>query len=217
MCRATRRAIIPGKTKLVIIESPTNPRMQICDIAAIAAMARAAGAITCVDNSIMAPVFQRPLDLGADISMTSGTKFIGGHGDVTLGVLTVKGADLAKRVYFYQNAEGAGLAPFDCWLALRGIKTMALRMERSAENCGALARYLARHPLVKKVNYPGLEECPGSALHAKQATSGGSLLSFETGSVEASKVRAVPCRGWPACVVTQMVQALPQRTRVRPC
>jgi cystathionine beta-lyase len=100
--RAVRRGIVPGRTTLVIVESPTNPRMQICDIKAIAEISRAAGAICCVDNSIMAPVFQRPIDLGADISMTSGTKYIGGHGDVTMGVLTVRGAELAKRVYFLQ-------------------------------------------------------------------------------------------------------------------
>eukprot|EP00195_Chlamydomonas_chlamydogama_P003675 CAMPEP_0202914340 /NCGR_PEP_ID=MMETSP1392-20130828/62857_1 /ASSEMBLY_ACC=CAM_ASM_000868 /TAXON_ID=225041 /ORGANISM="Chlamydomonas chlamydogama, Strain SAG 11-48b" /LENGTH=870 /DNA_ID=CAMNT_0049605955 /DNA_START=5 /DNA_END=2617 /DNA_ORIENTATION=+ len=185
---AVRHAIIPGRTKLVMVESPTNPRMQICDIQALAGIARAAGAICCVDNSIMAPVFQRPLDLGADICMTSGTKFIGGHGDVTLGVLSVKGSDLAKRVYFLQNAEGAGLAPMDCWLALRGLKTMSLRMERSAENCAKMAAYLARHPLVKKVNYAGLPSHRGHDIHMRQATHGGSLLSFETGNVEASKI-----------------------------
>ncbi|GIL55171.1 hypothetical protein Vafri_10770 [Volvox africanus] len=185
---AVRAAIQPGRTKLVMVESPTNPRMQICDIAAIVAIAREAGAITVVDNSIMAPVFQRPLALGADISMTSGTKFVGGHGDVTLGLLSVKGQELAKRVYFLQNAEGAGLAPFDCWLALRGLKTMALRMEKSAANAAALASFLAKHPLVRKVNYPGLPQHPGHALHFRQASGAGSLLSFETGSVEASKV-----------------------------
>ncbi|EFJ41456.1 hypothetical protein VOLCADRAFT_68235, partial [Volvox carteri f. nagariensis] len=185
---AVRAALQPGRTKLVMVESPTNPRMQICDIAAIAALAREVGAITCVDNSIMAPVFQRPLALGADISMTSGTKFVGGHGDVTLGLLSVKGQELAKRVYFLQNAEGAGLAPFDCWLALRGLKTMALRMERSAANAAALASFLAAHPLVRKVNYPGLPQHPGHALHFRQASGPGSLLSFETGSVEASKI-----------------------------
>lgn len=231
VARAVRRGIIPGRTRLVMVESPTNPRMQICDIRAIAAIARAAGAICCVDNSIMA-VQQRPIDLGADISMVSGTKFIGGHGDVTLGILAVKGLDLAKRVYFLQvrcctfmtrasycvchrpvrlcwlrlhrrltlccsprhcvccvqNAEGAGLAPFDCWLALRGLKTMSLRMERAADNCAKLAAYLSRHPLVKKVNYAGLPSHPGASVHAAQATTGGALLSFETGSVDASKV-----------------------------
>lgn len=105
---AVRAAIIPGKTTLVMVESPTNPRMQICDIAAIAAIARAAGAVTCVDNSIMAPLFQRPLDLGADVCMTSGTKFIGGHGDVTLGLLSVRGKELAQRLYFFQVGGGLG-------------------------------------------------------------------------------------------------------------
>jgi cystathionine beta-lyase len=176
-----RAALIPGKTQLVMIESPTNPRMQICDIAAIARAAHEAGALVCVDNSFMTPLMQRPLDLGADISMTSGTKYIGGHGDITLGMLAVKGEELAKRVYFLQNAEGAGLAPLDCWLAARGLKTMALRLERSQDNAAKLARFLAGHPLVTKLNYAGYERHPGAALHAQQATGGGAVLSFETG------------------------------------
>eukprot|EP00798_Chlamydomonas_sp_ICE-L_P026364 gene26364-17457_t len=184
---AVRKAIIPGKTKLVIVESPTNPRMQICDIKALCDMAREVGAVSCVDNSIMTFLYQRPLDLGADISMTSGTKFIGGHGDVTLGVLAVKGEELAKQVYFLQNSEGAGLSPFDCWLALRGLKTMALRMDRSTENCAKLAAYLAKHPLVKKVNYASMDTHPDSDIHNRQATVGGALLSFTTGNIEASK------------------------------
>lgn len=124
-----------------------------------------------------------------------------------MGVLTVKGAELAKRVYFLQNAEGAGLAPFDCWLALRGLKTMSLRMERSAENCAKLAVYLSRHPLVKKVNYAGLPGHEGYDIHQSQASSGGALLSFETGNVEASKVReglfycaSAIMPKWPYCI-----------------
>ncbi|GBF88229.1 cystathionine beta-lyase [Raphidocelis subcapitata] len=184
---AVRAGIIPGKTKLVIVESPTNPRRQVCDIAAIVEAAHAAGALVMVDNSFMTPLFQRPLDLGADISMTSGTKYIGGHGDVTLGVLAVRGAELAKRVYFLQNAEGAGLAPMDCWLALRGLKTMSLRLERAAATAARLAAWLSRHPLVKRVNYASLPAHPGSELHASQAASGGAVLSFTTGDVEVSK------------------------------
>ncbi|MEW5307781.1 MAG: hypothetical protein WDW36_010157 [Sanguina aurantia] len=184
---AVRAAMIPGRTALLMVESPTNPRMQVCDIRALAGLAHEFGALLCVDNSIMA-MSQRPLDLGADISMTSGTKFLGGHGDVTMGLLSVRGEALAKRVYFLQNAEGGGLAPFDCWLCLRGLKTMALRMERSSANCLALARYLQRHPLVRVVNYAGLPGHPGSELHLAQSVNGGSLLSFETGSLEASKV-----------------------------
>jgi len=176
-----------GKTAVVMVESPTNPRMQICDIAAIADIAHAGGAICSVDNSILAPVFQRPLDLGADICMTSITKFIGGHSDVTGGVLSIRGHDLADRIYFTQNAEGAGLAPYDSWLSARGLKTMALRMERQAENCAALAAYLDAHPLVKQVNYAGLDSHPGADINRRQASSAGSLLSFTTNSIEASK------------------------------
>jgi cystathionine beta-lyase len=166
----------------------------VCDIRAICDAAHAAGALVCVDNSFITPLYQRPLELGADLSMLSGTKFVGGHSDVTLGLLAVKGAELAKRVYFLQNAEGAGLAPFDCWLALRGLKTMALRMERQTANAGRIAAFLAAHPLVKRVNYAGLPSHPGHALHFRQATSAGSIISFETGSVEASKVIAEETR-----------------------
>lgn len=188
MCdrEAVRRAITPH-TKLVWMESPTNPRMQIVDIAAIATMARSAGAISMVDNSIMAPIFQQPLALGCDISMTSATKFISGHSDVTAGILSVASEELAKKVYFLQNAEGAGLSPFDCWLCLRGLKTMSLRMERQQANCLAMALWLEKHPAVKRVHYAGLTSHPNYALHARQAAGGGSLLSFETGNVDLSR------------------------------
>jgi len=184
---AVQRAIIPGKTKLVWMESPTNPRMQVVDVAAIAGAARAGGALSLVDNSIMAPVLQQPLSLGVDICMTSATKFISGHSDVTAGILSVAGDELADRVYFLQNSEGGGLSPFDCWLCLRGIKTMALRMERQQQNCEAIAGWLQDQSLIKKINYPGLPTDPGYALQMKQARGGGSLLSFETGNVDASK------------------------------
>eukprot|EP00873_Tetraselmis_striata_P022132 jgi/Tetstr1/442396/TSEL_030522.t1 len=186
---AVTKAIIPGKTKLVMLESPTNPRMQVCDLQAICRVAHAAGAVVCVDNSIMAPLYQRPLELGADICMTSATKFIGGHSDVTAGILTVKGKELADKLYFYQNAEGAGLAPFDSWLCLRGLKTMALRMEKQVANCEKLVKYLEAHPLVTRVNYPGsgTSDPKGHAIHMKQALNGGSLLSFTTGNIEVSK------------------------------
>ena len=155
-----------GSIGLVLLESPTNPRMNVTDIRRISEMAHAHGALVLVDNSILAPVFQRPLDLGADISMTSTTKFIGGHSDTTGGTLTVRDPELARRIYFFQNSEGGGLAPFDCWLCLRGIKTMALRMERSAANCMAIAEFLQAHPMVTGINYPGL---PTDAGHARMA------------------------------------------------
>ena len=136
-----------GNVKLVIVESPTNPRMEISDIRRICDIAHQAGAVVCVDNSIMA-LFQNPLDLGADINMVSATKFVGGHSDVTAGILTVRDTELGDRIYFHQNSEGTGLGPFDCWLCLRGLKTMALRMERQAENAQAIAEHLTKHPLV---------------------------------------------------------------------
>nr|DAD29365.1 TPA_asm: hypothetical protein HUJ06_030833 [Nelumbo nucifera] len=123
-------AAIGSWTKLVWLESPTNPRQQISDIRKIAEIAHAHGALLMVDNSIMSPVLSRPLELGADIVMHSATKFIAGHSDVMAGVLAVKGESLAKEIAFLQNAEGSGLAPFDCWICLRGIKTMALRIEK---------------------------------------------------------------------------------------
>jgi len=178
------------KTDLVMIESPTNPRMQIADVRAVCALVRAHGAVSCVDNSFMSPLLQRPLELGADVSMISGTKYIGGHSDVTLGVLAVRGSGLADRLAFLQNAEGAGLAPFDCWLAARGLKTMALRVERAQANAALLARFLDAHPLPTRVNYAGLPGHPGAALHASQASGGGAVLSFETGSLAASRAVA---------------------------
>ncbi|KAM7258236.1 hypothetical protein ACFE04_013977 [Oxalis oulophora] len=180
-------AAIGPNTKLVWLESPTNPRQQICDIRKIAEMAHAHGAIVLVDNSIMSPVLSRPLELGADIVMTSATKFISGQSDVMAGVLSVKGESLAKEVYFLQNAEGSGLAPFDCWVCLRGIKTMALRVEKQQENAQKIAEFLSSHPRVKKVNYAGLPGHPGRDLHYSQAKGAGSVLSFLTGSLALSK------------------------------
>ena len=188
MCdtEAVRRAMQPN-TKLVWMESPTNPRMQITDIRSIANIARSHGALSMVDNSIMAPIFQQPIALGCDISMTSATKFVAGHSDVTAGILSVATDELADRVYFLQNSEGGGLAPFDCWLCLRGLKTMALRMEKQQQNAMALAQWLQTHPAVEKLLYPGLPTDPSYQLHMSQASGGGSLLSFTTGNVALSK------------------------------
>ncbi|CAA0829843.1 Cystathionine beta-lyase- chloroplastic [Striga hermonthica] len=179
---------ISPRTKLVWLESPTNPRQQISDIRKIADMAHAHGALVLVDNSIMSPVLSQPLELGADIVMHSATKFIAGHSDLMAGVLAIKGQSLAKDLYFLQNAEGSGLAPFDCWLCLRGIKTMALRIEKQQQdNAQKIAEFLASHPRVKKVNYAGLPDHPGRSLHYSQAKGAGSVLSFLTGSLALSR------------------------------
>ncbi|MCL7037858.1 hypothetical protein MKW94_000843 [Papaver nudicaule] len=174
-------------TKLVWLESPTNPRLQISDIRKIAEIAHAKGALLLVDNSIMSSVLSQPLELGADIVMHSATKFISGHADVMAGVLAVKGESLAKEIAFLQSAEGAVLTPFDCWICLRGIKTMALRVEKQQENAQKIAEFLASNPRVKKVNYAGLPDHPGRSLHYSQAKGAGSVLSFETGSLALSK------------------------------
>ncbi|KAG4912912.1 hypothetical protein JHK82_053494 [Glycine max] len=180
-------AAIGLRTKLVWLESPTNPRLQISDIRKISEMAHSHGALVLVDNSIMSPVLSQPLELGADIVMHSATKFIAGHSDIMAGVLAVKGEKLGKEMYFLQNAEGSGLAPFDCWLCLRGIKTMALRIEKQQDNAQKIAEFLASHPRVKEVNYAGLPGHPGRDLHYSQAKGAGSVLSFLTGSLALSK------------------------------
>ena len=180
-------AAMTEDVRLVMVESPTNPRMRITDIAGVVAAAKRVGALVCVDNSILAPMYQQPLALGADICMTSATKFVAGHSDVMAGVLTVRSEELGKQLYFHQNAEGTGLAPFDCWLTLRGLKTMALRMEAAQANARAMAAFLQAHPLVKRVNYPGLQGHPGADVHARQARGPGSLLSFETGNLAVSR------------------------------
>jgi len=181
------RAAVGPKTKFVWIESPTNPRQQISDIREIAKIAHAQGALLIVDNSIMSPVLSKPLDLGADIVMHSATKFIAGHSDVMAGVLAVKGESLAKEIYFLQNAEGTGLSPFDCWLCLRGIKTMALRVEKQQANAQKLAEFLVSNPLVTRVNYAGLPNHSGRDLHFSQAKGAGSVFSFNTVSLAVSK------------------------------
>ncbi|KAM3208030.1 hypothetical protein ACQJBY_062995 [Aegilops geniculata] len=180
-------AAIGPLTRLVWLESPTNPRQQITDIKKISEIAHSHGALVLVDNSIMSPVLSRPIELGADIVMHSATKFIAGHSDLMAGILAVKGESLAKEIAFLQNAEGSGLAPFDCWLCLRGIKTMALRVEKQQDNAQKIAEFLASHPRVKQVNYAGLPDHPGRSLHYSQAKGAGSVLSFQTGSLSLSK------------------------------
>jgi cystathionine beta-lyase len=181
------RAAVGPKTRLVWLESPTNPRQLISDIREISKIAHEHGALVIVDNSIMSPILSKPISLGADIVMHSATKFIAGHSDVMAGVLAVKGESLAKEIYFLQNAEGTGLSPFDCWLCLRGIKTMALRVEKQQANAQKIAEYLVDHPLITRVNYAGLPKHTGRDLHYSQCKGAGSVFSFNTGSLALSK------------------------------
>ncbi|HTX44036.1 MAG TPA: cystathionine gamma-synthase [Methanocella sp.] len=172
-------AAIRGNTKLIWLESPTNPLMRICDIPAIAEIARKKGVTTVVDNTFMSPYFQRPLGLGADISLHSTTKYLGGHSDVVGGAVMLSDEDAYARIKFNQNAVGAVPSPFDCYLVLRGIKTLAVRMERHAYNAQKVAEFLESHPKVKKVHYPGLKSHPQHGLATLQMSGSGGLISFE--------------------------------------
>ena len=173
------RAALTGRTKVVFIESPTNPTMKIADIAGCAAVAKAAGAWTFVDNTFLTPYFQRPIELGADVVLHSATKYLGGHNDILAGLAVAADVEVAERLAFAQNAVGAVLGPDDAWLVLRGMKTLALRMERHQENALAVSRFLAEHPGVERVFYPGMDGHPGKALQDGQATGYGGMLSFE--------------------------------------
>ncbi|MGD0695760.1 MAG: cystathionine gamma-synthase [Terriglobia bacterium] len=180
------RAIRP-ETRLIFIETPTNPLMQITDIRAVASLAQRAGVRVAVDNTFMSPYLQRPLELGADFVVHSTTKYLNGHSDGVGGAVILNDASLAERLKFIQNAAGAVLGPFDSWLVLRGVKTLALRMERHCQNGLAIARYLERHPKVKRIHYPGLSSHPQHELAKKQMRGFGGMLSFETGSLDNAK------------------------------
>lgn len=177
-------------TRMVYLESPTNPLLRVVDLAAVAKVAHERGALVCVDSSTMSPYLQNPLALGADIVMHSATKFLSGHSDVMGGALVVKDEELAKRIYFLQNAEGNALAPFDCYLVLRGMKTLKLRMDAQQANAVKIAEFLKGHGKVAAVHYPGLATHPGYDVQMRQARGGGSVLSFAVGSAFAAKTVA---------------------------
>ena len=181
---------ITSKTKLVYVESPTNPLLRVLDLRRIAALAHANRALLCVDNSTMSPYLQNPLDLWADIVLHSATKFLGGHHDLTAGVVVVRDEALGDQFAFVQNADGTALGPFDCFLLLRGLKTLKLRMDCQQRNTQSIARFLSEHDAVQQVYYPGLADSPDYELQRTQARGAGSVLSFTTGSVEASKAIA---------------------------
>jgi cystathionine beta-lyase len=175
------RASFTEQTRLALIETPTNPLLRICDIKSIAQLVHSAGAILAVDNSMLSPCSQQPLALGADVVIHSATKFLCGHSDVTAGALVTNDTHLHRQLAFQQNAEGAGLSPFESWLLLRGLKTLALRVTRQSASAREIARFLCKHPAVQKVYYPGLTSHPGHQLHRRQATSDGAVISFTTG------------------------------------
>lgn len=173
---------INGNTKAVYIETPTNPMMNVTDIEALAKITKKHHLLLIVDNTFLSPYFQNPLDLGADIVVHSGTKFLGGHNDTLAGFLVTNRADISERFRFLIKTTGAGLAPFDSWLILRGIKTLGIRMERAQQNAVAIAEWLERHEAVTKVIYPGLSSHPGYEIMKRQARGFGAMITFQVKS-----------------------------------
>ncbi|MCL6592905.1 MAG: PLP-dependent aspartate aminotransferase family protein, partial [Alicyclobacillus sp.] len=180
-------AAFQSNTKAVLIETPTNPVMKISDIRAVAELAKQHGAWTIVDNTFMTPYLQQPLALGADIVIHSATKYLGGHNDVLAGLVVVRDEALAEQLHQYQNALGAVLGPQDAWLLVRGMKTLAVRMQRHEENAQQVAVWLQQQPEVRRVYYPGLPEHPRRALHKAQARGFGGMVSFEVTDAELAK------------------------------
>ncbi|QGG49126.1 trans-sulfuration enzyme family protein [Heliorestis convoluta] len=174
-------------TKGLILESPSNPTMAITDIAGAVALAKERKWRTIIDNTFMTPYLQQPLNLGVDVVVHSATKFLGGHSDLVAGAIVVKDEKLGKAISFYQNAFGAILSPHDSWLLLRGLKTLAVRMEASQKGAEIVARYLEGHKQIEQVYYPGLESHKGYELQQKQAAGPGAVLSFDLGSRERVK------------------------------
>src|SRR5438094_6193705 len=168
-----------GDTKMVWLESPTNPLLRIVDIDAVSEIAHSHGAMVCVDNTFATPYLQQPLHLGADVVVHSATKYLGGHSDVVGGALMTNTEELEEKLRFHQNAVGAVPSPFDCWLLLRGVKTLALRVERQSENAMEVATALQRNKSVKRVFYPGLESHPNRSVAARQMRMFGGMVSFE--------------------------------------
>ncbi|MFN8291578.1 MAG: PLP-dependent transferase, partial [Chitinophagaceae bacterium] len=182
---------LSAKTKLVWLETPTNPLMNISDIAAIAAITGPRKILLAVDNTFASPALQNPLDLGADIVMHSVTKYLGGHSDVIQGALMMNDDDLRERLYFLQKSCGAVPGPMDCFLVLRGIKTLGVRMKAHSENGKVIANWLRHHPKVAKVYWPGFEDHPGYAVAKKQMKDFGGMISFELKNDSVEEARRV--------------------------
>jgi len=179
-----------AETKMVWLESPTNPMLKVVDISTVARLAATAGALTVVDNTFATPYLQRPLELGADVELHSATKYLGGHSDAVTGMVATRSDEVAERLHFHQNAAGAVPSPFDCWLILRGMRTLAVRMDRACANAALIAEWLTHRPEVSAVHYPGLPDHPQRELVERQMRQPGAMLSFQLrgGEIEARRV-----------------------------
>jgi cystathionine gamma-synthase/cystathionine beta-lyase len=186
---AVRKVLKLEEVKAVFVESPTNPLLKIADLRAISAAAREVGVLTIVDNTFLTPVFQRPIEQGADIVVYSATKYLAGHNDVVAGVVVSGNPQLSERLGFFQNAIGGVLGPQDSWLTLRGLKTLAIRVRQQQENAREIAGWLVNHPRVKKVYYPGLPHHSGRSILDRERSGYGGMISFEV--AEAARIPEV--------------------------
>ncbi|MFN5246538.1 MAG: cystathionine gamma-synthase [Ignavibacteria bacterium] len=184
---AVKSAIQSGKTKMIYTESPTNPMMKLTDISALASIAHDAHALLIVDNTFASPYAQQPITLGADIVLHSATKYLGGHSDLVSGIVIAKEESVADQLRFIQNAAGAVPGPMECWLCLRSIKTLSVRMKQHEENAKTIAEFCSQHPAIHATHYPGLPTHPQHALAKKQMTGFGGMISIELGSLEKAK------------------------------
>jgi cystathionine gamma-synthase/cystathionine beta-lyase len=178
---------ITEKTKALLVETPGNPLLGIADLAALGQLCREQKVLFAVDNTFLSPILQRPFEFGADVVIYSATKYLGGHNDLCAGVLVAREETFGERLYFLQNSTGAVLPPFDCWLLLRSLKTLALRIERHCKSALVVARWLEKHPRVTDIYYPGLEKHPGHELSCRQASGFGGMLSFRVESDELAR------------------------------
>lgn len=202
------KRIVGPKTAMVLLETPTNPLIKIVDIPTIAKLAHEANseALVAVDNTMLSPLLQNPLELGADIVYESGTKYLSGHHDLMAGVLAVNNSAIGDKLYFTINASGCGLAPFDSWLLMRGIKTLKVRMEQQQSNAQRIAEFLESHGF--KVRYPGLKSHDQYELHNSMARGAGAVLSFETGSIQVSERIVEAAKLWAISVSFGCVNSL---------
>jgi cystathionine gamma-synthase len=200
---AVRAAVRPGSTKIVWVETPTNPLLGIADIAALAEVAHEAGALLVVDNTFASPYLQQPIVLGADIVVHSTTKYCGGHSDVVGGALITRTDELAEPLAFLQNAVGAIAGPFDSWIVLRGLRTLAVRMERHSDNAELVVDFLTSRPEVSEVIYPGLDSHPGHEVAARQMRRFGGMVSFRLAGGEQAALDVVS-----ACQVFTLAESL---------
>ena len=185
---AVKSAVQVGRTKMIYTESPTNPMMKLTDITSLAKIAHEASALLIVDNTFASPYAQQPIRLGADIVLHSATKYLGGHSDLVSGIVVVKDQSIAEQLRFIQNAAGAVPGPMECWLCLRSIKTLSVRMKQHEENAKAIAEFCSQHPAIQATHYPGLPTHPQHALAKQQMTGFGGMISIELGSLEKAKI-----------------------------